>query len=108
MQSNEAINALVALGQDTRLAAYRLLMEHEPAGLPAGDIAGLLGVNPSTLSRHLAQLERAKLLVSRRQERQIIYQVDHEGTGALLRFLTEDCCKHLGCDTPGTPVMKEE
>ena len=108
MKSNDTITALVALGQDTRLAAYRLLMEHEPAGLPAGDIARRLGVNPSTLSRHLAQLERARLFVSRRAERQIIYQIDHRGTGALLRFLTEDCCKHLGCDGPAPCSHQQE
>jgi DNA-binding transcriptional ArsR family regulator len=93
MQASEAIAALIALGQATRLAAYRLLMEHEPHGLPSGTIAAKLEVNPSTMSRHLAQLERARLLRSWREERQIRYAVDQEGTSALLRFLTEDCCK---------------
>ena len=93
MQSTDAIAGLLALGQETRLAAYRLLMEHEPHGLPAGDIAARLEVNSSTLSRHLAQLERASLLQSRRQERQVIYTVDQQGTGELMRFLTQDCCK---------------
>ena len=93
MQAAEAIAALTALGQATRLAAYRLLVEHEPYGLPSGEVAAKLEVNPSTMSRHLAQLERAKLLRSWREERQIMYAVNQEGTDALLRFLTEDCCK---------------
>jgi DNA-binding transcriptional ArsR family regulator len=92
MQSINAIEALLALGQEARLAAYRLLVTHEPHGLPAGAIAEELGANPSTMSRHLAQLERARLLRSWREGRRIIYAVDHDGTGALLRFLTEDCC----------------
>ncbi len=93
MESKNAIEALLALGQETRLAAYRLLVEHEPHGLASGAIARKLGVNASTLSRHLAQLERASLLRSWREQRQIMYAIDHEGTGQLLHFLTEDCCK---------------
>jgi DNA-binding transcriptional ArsR family regulator len=92
MKSNDVIDALLALGQETRLAAYRLLVAHEPDGLPSGVIAEKLNANPSTVSRHLAQLERARLLRSRRDQRQIVYAIDHEGTGELLWFLTEDCC----------------
>ncbi len=93
MESKNAIAALLALGQETRLAAYRLLVEQEPHGLASGAIAQTLGVNASTMSRHLAQLERASLLRSWREQRQIMYAIDHEGTGQLLHFLTEDCCK---------------
>ena len=93
MESKNAIEALLALGQETRLAAYRLLVEQEPHGLASGAIAQKLGVNASTMSRHLAQLERASLLRSWREQRQIMYAIDHEGTGQLLHFLTEDCCK---------------
>ncbi|MEM7121692.1 MAG: metalloregulator ArsR/SmtB family transcription factor [Pseudomonadota bacterium] len=93
MRSENAIDALLALGQETRLAAYRLLVEHEPHGLPSGEIAARLGANASTVSRHLAQLERAKLLRSWREQRQIMYAINHDGTEQLLRFLTEDCCK---------------
>jgi ArsR family transcriptional regulator, arsenate/arsenite/antimonite-responsive transcriptional repressor len=92
MQTKNAIEALLALGQEARLAAYRLVVKHEPYGLPAGTIAAKLNANPSTMSRHLAQLERAGLLRSWRDGRQIIYAIDHDGTDALLRFLTEDCC----------------
>ena len=93
MEPKNAIEALSALAQETRLAAYRLLVEHEPLGLASGAIAQNLGVNASTMSRHLAQLERASLLRSWREQRQIMYAIDHEGTGQLLDFLTEDCCK---------------
>jgi DNA-binding transcriptional ArsR family regulator len=93
MESKQAIQALSALAQETRLAAYRLLVEHEPHGLASGAIARKLGVNASTLSRHLAQLERVSLLRSWRDQRQIMYAIDHQGTGQLLNFLTEDCCK---------------
>ncbi|TVQ21370.1 MAG: ArsR family transcriptional regulator [Leptolyngbya sp. DLM2.Bin15] len=93
MQSQHVIEALLALAQETRLAVYRLLVHAGPHGLPAGDIAVALDTNPSTLSRHLAQLERAGLLRSWRVQRQIFYAVNWTGTGQLLAFLTEDCCK---------------
>ena len=102
MESKNAIQALLALGQETRLAAYRLLVEHEPDGLASGVIAQKLGMNASTMSRHLAQLERALLLRSWREQRQIMYAIDHEGTGRLLHFLTEDCCKAQQMSATGT------
>ena len=102
MESKNAIEALLALGQETRLAAYRLLVEQEPHGLASGAIAQKLGVNASTMSRHLAQLERALLLRSWREQRQIMYAIDHEGTGQLLHFLTEDCCKAHQTQATGT------
>ena len=93
MESKTAIEALLALGQETRLAAYRLLVEQEPYGLPSGEIAQKLGANASTMSRHLAQLERAGLLESWREQRLIMYAINHDGTERLMRFLREDCCK---------------
>ena len=93
MESKKAIEAIVALGQETRLSAYRLLVEVGPRGLPSGEIATRLGISPSTMSHHLAQLERAALLRSSRKDRHILYAVDWDGTNQLLQFLTEDCCK---------------
>jgi ArsR family transcriptional regulator len=87
------IEALLALAQETRLAAYRLLVCIGPVGLSSGEIALALKVAPSTMSRHLAQLERANLVHSWRVQRQVFYAINWEGTGQLLAFLTEDCCK---------------
>ncbi|MEA5466942.1 helix-turn-helix transcriptional regulator [Leptothoe sp. PORK10 BA2] len=93
MQSETVIEGLLALAQETRLAAYRLLVRAGPFGLPAGEISETLSANPSTMSRHLAQLERANLIHSWRIQRQIFYAIDWNGTSELLQFLTEDCCK---------------
>ena len=93
MNSDDAIGAFLALGQETRLAAFRLVMAQGPAGLPVGEIATRLGANLSTVSRHLAQMERADLLRSWRKERQVFYAVDLQGTRSLIRFLMDDCCK---------------
>lgn len=89
----EAIEALAALAQEQRLAVFRLLVREGPHGLPAGEIADQVAIPSSTLSRHLAILERAHLLRSWRAKRQIYYAVDIEGTRRLLAFLTEECCQ---------------
>ncbi len=92
METKRALEALSALAQGTRLAVFRILVRQGPIGMPAGKIAEALGVAPSTLSPHLAQLERAGLATSWRDERRIFYAVDVEGTRRLLGFLTEECC----------------
>ena len=92
MESKDAIGALSALAQDTRLGIFRRLIQSGAEGLPAGELAADLGVPPSTLSHHLTLLERAGLIRSWRVQRQIFYASDIAGTRALLAFLTEDCC----------------
>ncbi|MDE0148638.1 MAG: metalloregulator ArsR/SmtB family transcription factor [Rhodospirillaceae bacterium] len=93
MEINSATEAFAALSQETRLAAFRLLVRAGPAGLPAGEIARALGAAPSTLSTHLGLLQRAGLVTSERRSRLIVYRADFDGVGALMRFLMEDCCK---------------
>jgi DNA-binding transcriptional ArsR family regulator len=92
METKDALEALAALAQATRLEVFRLLVRQGPIGMTAGAVAEALGVAPSTLSPHLAQLERAGLATSWRVDRRIFYAVDIEGTRRLLRYLTEECC----------------
>jgi len=92
MESNRAAEAFAALAHETRLAVFRLLMREGPEGLPAGTVGERANIAPSTLSFHLAQLERAGLLRSWRVRRQIFYAVDTTGTRQLIAFLTEECC----------------
>ncbi|MBM3539512.1 MAG: helix-turn-helix transcriptional regulator [Alphaproteobacteria bacterium] len=93
MEIKQAIEALGALAQETRLEVFRLLVTAGPEGLPAGEIAESLGAPASTLSFHLAYLSRAGLVVSRRESRSIIYSANFDGMRGLLDFLTQDCCK---------------
>lgn len=92
METNDAISALAALAQTTRLDTFRLLVRHEPEGIAAGELARLLEVPQNTLSAHLAILSRAGLVRSERQSRSIIYRADLEGLRAMMLFLLKDCC----------------
>src|SRR5712664_1472108 len=92
MDDRHAIAALGALAQETRLALFRLLITAGPGGLPAGVIAERLGVQPSSLSFHLAQLVHAGLITQRRLSRQLIYSAEYAAMNALLVYLTENCC----------------
>lgn len=89
----DAVAALGALAQGTRLALFRLLVRAGREGLPAGDIASGLDVAPSTLSHHLAQLEQAGLITARRQSRHIFYAAAIPRINALVSYLIDDCCQ---------------
>ena len=91
--ANDAIAALGALAQATRLEVFRMLVRAGPDGLSAGDIGVAVGTPPSTLSHHLNELTRAGLATSRRDGRQTLYAADFAGVRRLLDFLTEDCCQ---------------
>jgi ArsR family transcriptional regulator, arsenate/arsenite/antimonite-responsive transcriptional repressor len=92
METRQAIEALGALAQETRLAIFRMLVEAGPAGLSAGTIAARLGVPASSLSFHLAHLTRAGLLVQARHSRSLVYSANFAGVDGLIAYLTENCC----------------
>jgi len=92
MDTNDAIAALAALAQSTRLDTFRLLVKNEPEGVPAGDLARALNVPHNTMSSHLATLSRAGLIKSERQSRSIIYRADVDVLRNLTLFLVKDCC----------------
>jgi len=89
----EAVAALAALAQQTRLEIFRRLVRRGPEGLPAGRIAEAVGVPPATLSFHLAQLGHAQLVTSTRRGRSILYAANYDTIRALLSFLTACCCQ---------------
>jgi ArsR family transcriptional regulator, arsenate/arsenite/antimonite-responsive transcriptional repressor len=92
MNTAKAITALSALAHEHRLAIYRLLVERGPDGLPAGAIAGRIGLAPSSLTFHVQALQRAGLITQRRLSRQLFYATDYAAMNALVGYLTENCC----------------
>jgi ArsR family transcriptional regulator len=99
MENKEAVLALAALAQESRLAAYRLLVQAGPEGLAASKIAEALGIAPSSLSFHLKELTHANLVVPRQEGRFVIYAARFDAMNALLGFLTENCCGGNPCSS---------
>ena len=97
METKQAIQALSALAQESRLSIYRLLIAAGRKGLPAGVIGEKLELPPATLSFHLAGLTRAGLAQSRQDGRFVIYSANYEHMNGLLAFLTENCCSGSAC-----------
>jgi ArsR family transcriptional regulator, arsenate/arsenite/antimonite-responsive transcriptional repressor len=93
MDRSKALAALSALANETRLDLVRLLVVAGDDGLPAGDLARALDHSASRLSFHLAQLEQAGLITSRRVARNIYYAVDPSGMGGTIGYLMADCCQ---------------
>jgi DNA-binding transcriptional ArsR family regulator len=92
MENEQAVLALAALAQPTRLQAFRTLVQHEPTGIPAGELARKLKVPQNTLSAHLSVLSRAGLVTSERHSRSIVYRVNLSAFQAVALFLLQDCC----------------
>lgn len=104
MEMTQAVEALSALAQETRLKVYRLLVEAGPGGLSAGRIGEVLDLAPATLSFHLAHLARAALVRSRQEGRFVFYAADFASMNELVGYLTENCCGGAAC----APAVKPQ
>ena len=92
MENTDAILVLAALAQPTRLETFRRLVQHEPGGIPAGELARSVGVPQNTMSAHLAVLARAGLVRGERNSRTILYRAELGRFRALTHFLLHECC----------------
>ena len=92
MENKDAVNALSALAQESRLAVFRLLVRNAPEGLTPGVIGGQLNLPAPTLSFHLKTLAQAGLVTTSQEGRYVRYRANMAGINALIAFLTEDCC----------------
>jgi len=100
MRKEQALEALGALAQEHRLAAFRLLVQAGERGMPAGAIAEELGLPASSLSFHLAHLLRVGLVSQERRQRSLIYRANFDAMNGLVGFLTENCCGGADCSVP--------
>jgi DNA-binding transcriptional ArsR family regulator len=92
MKSPEAVTALAALAQESRLAVFRLLVRNAPDGMTAGLIGEELSLPAPTLSFHLKTLAQAGLVSTVQEGRYVRYRAEMGGINGLISFLTDDCC----------------
>lgn len=101
MDTPSALSALSALGHESRLAAFRELVQAGGDGLAVGELRERLALPPATLSAHLNVLRAAALVEDQREGRVIRVRANYERMNALLAYLTENCC---GSSSPCGPV----
>ena len=97
METLNAAELLAALGHESRLAIFRLLVEAGPQGMYASAIGERLGMAPATLSFHLAHLTRVGLISGERESRFIHYSANYATMDELIAFLTANCCQGESC-----------
>ena len=102
METLNAAELLAALGHESRLAIFRLLIEAGPGGLHASAIGEQLDISGPTLSFHLAHLSRVGLITGTRESRFIHYAADYAVMDELIAFLTANCCQGGGSCLPKT------
>ena len=107
MDTKTVLAALAALAQESRLGAFRLLVQTGPQGLAASKIAEQLGIAPSSLSFHLKELAHAGLVVARQDGRFVIYSANFDTMNGLLAFLTENCCGGVPCAPAAAACMPQ-
>lgn len=96
INARKVVEALAALAQEHRFAAFRLLVQAGEKGMPAGAIAEGLGLPASSLSFHLGQLRLAGLIQRERQHRSLIYRADYAAMNGLVAYLSANCCQGAG------------
>ena len=93
MEKNQAIAALAAIAQESRLDIFRLLVQAGDDGMPAGKIGEHLGLPSATLAFHLKELKHAGLVTCTREGRSLIYAAAYPVMNSLLTYLTQNCCQ---------------
>lgn len=97
METLNAAELLSALGHESRLAIFRLLVEAGPEGMHATAIAEKLDLPGATLSFHLSHLSRVGLIKGERESRFIHYSAEYGTMDELIAFLTSNCCQGNAC-----------
>jgi len=91
-QDAQFADSLAALGNQTRLKLYRMLVRAGPDGMTTGAIQRALDAAPSTLAHHLATLVRAGLVRQERRGREVFSRADYTAMQAVIDHLTAECC----------------
>jgi DNA-binding transcriptional ArsR family regulator len=106
MKQIDAVRALSALAQESRLAVFRLLVKRGPEGFTPSVMAEKIEIAAPTLSFHLKELQNAGLVSARRDGRFLFYSVCFDRMKGLLGFLADECCSQAdgACDANCNPV----
>ena len=105
MKTSDALKALAALSQETRLGIYRLLVQEGPEGVAVGSIAERMDVAGATLSFHLKEMVHAGLVATRQEGRFIYCSANYAVMNSLMGYLTENCCQGQNCIASCTPEV---
>ncbi|WP_425493736.1 ArsR/SmtB family transcription factor [Noviluteimonas lactosilytica] len=103
---SSSLACLAALGHESRLRAFRRLVEAGPDGLPVGELRESLDLPPATLTAHLNVLRSAGLVIDQREGRVIRVRANYEQMNDLLAYLTENCCAGSGACAPVSSTCK--
>jgi ArsR family transcriptional regulator len=97
MKLEIAAKQLEALGNPTRLAIYRDLIQAGQQGYPVGEIRQKRNIPASTLSHHIAKLVQAGLVTQERASRSLVCKADYNSMDALMTFMVHNCCSDDSC-----------
>ncbi|WP_024868330.1 ArsR/SmtB family transcription factor [Pseudoxanthomonas suwonensis] len=95
METETALKVLSALGHESRLAAFRILVQAGPDGLPVGELRERLDIPAATLTAHLNVLRAAALVTDQREGRVIRVRAHYAQMDSLIGYLTDNCCGGL-------------
>lgn len=102
MTESDAVRALAALAQQSRLQIFRQLVVAGPEGMTPSRLTEALGVPGTALSFHLKELTHAGLITQERDGRNLIYRAEFTTMNDLLTFMTANCCAGSPCAVVGT------
>ena len=97
---SSALASLAALGHESRLRAFRRLVEAGPDGMAVGQLRDDLELPAPTLTAHLNVLRGAGLVTDQREGRVIRVRANYARMNALIDYLTENCCTGSGACKP--------
>ncbi len=92
MDSTETSRRLEALGNETRLEIFRILVRAGHDGLPVGEVQVRTGTARSTLSHHLHKLIAVGLVRQERDGTTLYCHANYDAMQATIDFLTLECC----------------
>lgn len=105
MTNDKAILVLLALGNESRLNVFRLIVQRGDVGLTPKEIIELLGIANATLSYQLKELLQANVISVERQGRRLLYRPNAQLVQNLTEFLLNNCCNGKSC-IPHQPTKK--